>query len=101
MQSNRSYKELVSINNAVDESVNSLIREQSEKDLRKEIIERMKEEFEFTKEEIKLFKISVTERYKEDCTEKLQELEEGLSYNDNLLEAESKWKSVSKPDDEE
>lgn len=101
MNINRSYKDLVSINNAVNESVDSLVREQSEKDLRKEIVEVMKEEFDFSKEEIKMFKTAILERYKTSASEKIVELEEGVIYNDNLLNAELKLKSVSRDADVE
>jgi hypothetical protein len=95
MSNRYSYQELVAINNAVDESVNSFVREQAEKDLRKEILERMKDEFEMSKEELILFKNSVVERYKENITEKVTILEESLAFNDSLLEAEMKLRSVS------
>jgi hypothetical protein len=95
MSNRYSYQELVAINNAVDESVNSFVREQAEKDLRKEILERMKDEFEMSKEELILFKNAVVERYKENITEKVTILEESLAFNDSLLEAEMKLRSVS------
>lgn len=95
MSNRYSYQELVAINNAVDESVNSFVREQAEKDLRKEILERMKDEFEMSKEELTLFKNAVVERYKENITEKVTILEESLAFNDSLLEAEMKLRSVS------
>lgn len=101
MNISRSYKDLVNINNAVNESVDSLVREQAEKDLRKEIVEVMKEEFDFSKEEIKMFKVAVMERYKTAASDKIVELEEGVAYNDNLLDAELKLKSVSRDDEVE
>lgn len=101
MNISRSYKDLVNINNAVNESVDSLVREQAEKDLRKEIVEVMKEEFDFSKEEIKMFKVAVMERYKTAASDKIVELEEGVAYNDNLLDAELKLKSVSRDDVED
>lgn len=101
MNISRSYKDLVNINNAVNESVDSLVREQAEKDLRKEIVEVMKEEFDFSKEEIKMFKVAVMERYKTAASDKIVELEEGVAYNDNLLDAELKLKSVSRDEVED
>ena len=101
MNISRSYKDLVNINNAVNESVDSLIRDRAEKDFRKEVVDVLKEEFDFSKEEIKLFKIAVIERYKTAASAKIVELEEGVAYNDNLLDAELKLKSVSRDDVED
>lgn len=91
---NFNQKELLKINNAVDECVNSLVREQSEKDFRKDVQERMKDELGMDKDTLKYFKLAVNERYKEDVAEKMKVFEDSLSFNDQLLEAESNHKTM-------
>jgi len=69
------------INKAVDEGVNSMVREQSEKDLRKDIGERLKEELGLKPAD---FNALVKERYKADVSEKIKKFESIVELDEQL-----------------
>jgi hypothetical protein len=77
-------KELTTINAAVNEGVNSKIREQAEKDLRKEIADRLKDELGLAPAD---FNQLVRERYDSSVSEKITKMEEIVDLNESLVNA--------------
>lgn len=75
-------EERVSIDNAAEEMLQSLSRQDREKELRKDIISRMKEEFGL---DSKVFNTIVKERVDDKVSEKVAELQTALDLNDDLL----------------
>lgn len=75
-------EERVSIDNAAEEMLQSLARQDREKELRKDIISRMKEEFGL---DSKVFNTIVKERVDDKVSEKVAELQTALDLNDELL----------------
>lgn len=76
--------ELATINNCVEECVNSLIREDAEKQLRKDIVDRAKEEL---KMKPAMFNMLVKERFDSKSTKTLEKHEEIVELNDQLINA--------------
>lgn len=75
-------EERVSIDNAVEEVLQSLSRQDREKELRKDIVDRMKEEFGL---DSKVFNTIVKERVNDKVSEQVAELQTALELNDDLL----------------
>lgn len=75
-------EERVSIDNAVEEVLQSLRRQDQEKELRKDIVDRMKEEFGL---DSKVFNTIVKERVNDKVSEQVSELQTALELNDELL----------------
>lgn len=73
--------QLQTINNAINEFVDSLVREDSEKELRKAILSRMKEELEFSPKD---FRTIAKERYDKSISEKVTQLEDALAMEETL-----------------
>lgn len=76
--------ELLKLNGCVVEYVDSLIRQQAEVDLRKEIVDRVKEEFELAPTD---FKNLANERYKDKASEVVAKLESIVELNEQVLTA--------------
>ena len=72
----------ISIDNATEEMLQSLSRQDREKELRKDIVDRMKEEFGL---DSKVFNTIVKERINDKVSEKVAELQTALDLNDELL----------------
>lgn len=72
----------VSIDQAVEEMLQSYSRQEREKNLRRDIIDRMKEEFSL---EAKVFNTIVKERLNDKVSEQVSELQTALDLNDELL----------------
>ena len=75
-------EERVSIDQAVEEMLQSFSRQDREKELRKDIISRMKEEFSL---DSKVFNTIVKERLNDKVSEQVSELQTALDLNDELL----------------
>ena len=75
-------EERVSIDQAVEEMLQSYSRQDREKNLRRDIIDRMKEEFSL---EAKVFNTIVKERLNDKVSEQVSELQTALELNDELL----------------
>lgn len=75
-------EERISIDNAAEEMLQSLSRQDREKELRRDIISRMKEEFGL---DSKVFNTIVKERVDDKVSEKVAELQTALDLNDELL----------------
>ena len=75
-------EERVSIDQAVEEMLQSYSRQEREKNLRRDIIDRMKEEFSL---EAKVFNTIVKERLNDKVSEQVSELQPELDLNDELL----------------
>ena len=75
-------EERVSIDQAVEEMLQSYSRQEREKNLRRDIIDRMKEEFSL---EAKVFNTIVKERLNDKVSELVSELQTALDLNDELL----------------
>lgn len=75
-------EERVSIDQAVEEMLQSYSRQEREKNLRRDIIDRMKEEFSL---EAKVFNTIVKERLNDKVSEQVSELQTALDLNDELL----------------
>lgn len=76
--------ELVKLNDRVVEYVDSLIRQQAEVDLRKDIVEGVKEDFEMSPSD---FKNLANERYKDKASEAVSKLEAVVELNEQILNA--------------
>ena len=72
----------VSIDQAVEEMLQSYSRQEREKNLRRDIIDRMKEEFSL---EAKVFNTIVKERLNDKVSEQVSELQTALDLNDEVL----------------
>jgi hypothetical protein len=77
-------QEMIKLNGMVKEAVDSLIRSEAEKSLRKDIADRVKEELNFKPA---MFNAVVMERYNDSITEKLAKLEEIVDFNDQIIAA--------------
>lgn len=71
-----------SIDSAAEEMLQSLSRQDREKELRKDIVDRMKEEFGL---DSKVFNTIVKERVNDKVSEQVAELQTALDLNDELL----------------
>lgn len=80
-------QELATINNCVEECVNSLVREEGEKSLRKDILDRAKEEL---KMKPAMFNMLVKERFDSKSTKTLEKHEEIVELNEKLINAVKK-----------
>lgn len=90
MQITLSPDTLTKLDNAVTECVNSLIRGQAEKDFRKDVLDRMKEEIDDFKPAD--FNALVLERYDDRITNKIAKMESVVEMNDALNEHRRKTK---------
>lgn len=79
---NYTPEELKDIDSCVEEAVGSLIRQEAEKDLRKDIITRMKEEFSMKPA---TFNMLVGERFDSKSSKNLEKHEEIVNFNDKLI----------------
>jgi ElaB/YqjD/DUF883 family membrane-anchored ribosome-binding protein len=79
-----SKEQLVTLNNAVKESVDSLIRGEAEADFRKDVAARMEEELKMKKAD---FNALVKERFNEKSTKVLQKAQEIVDLNEELVSA--------------
>lgn len=70
------------IDDAVEEMLQSLSRQDREKELRKDIVDRMKEEFGL---DGKVFNTIVKERVNDKVSEQVAELQTALDLNDELV----------------
>lgn len=87
---------MTKLDNAVNECVNSLVRSQAEKDFRKDVLDRLKDEIDGFKPSD--FNALVKERYDDSITDKVAKLEAVIELNDALNEHRRKSKVVtSKP----
>ena len=87
---------MTKLDNAVSECVNSLVRSQAEKDFRKDVLDRLKDEIDGFKPSD--FNALVKERYDDSITDKVAKLEAVIELNDALNEHRRKSKvAVSKP----
>lgn len=77
-------QELNIINNCVEECVDSLVREDGEKQLRKDIVERAKDEL---KMKPAMFNMLVKERFESKSTKTLEKHEEIIELNEQLISA--------------
>lgn len=75
-------EERVSIDQAVEEMLQSFSRQDREKNLRRDIVDRMKEEFSL---DSKVFNTIVKERLNDKVSEQVSELQTALDLNDELL----------------
>lgn len=75
-------EERISIDNATEEMLQSLCRQDREKELRKDIVARMKEEFGL---DGRVFNTIVKERINDKVSEQVAELQTALDLNDDLL----------------
>ena len=91
---------MTKLDNAVTECVNSLVRTQAEKDFRKDVLDRLKEEIDGFKPAD--FNALVKERFDDSITNKVAQLEAVIELNDALNEHRRKSKtSVAAPSSEE
>lgn len=79
--------ELKTINNAVDECVHSLEREENEKNFRKDVVSRMGTEL---KMKASQFNALVKERYTSTSTKAIEKHEEIAEFNETLVSAAKK-----------
>lgn len=84
--------ELKSINDAVEECVKSLEREENEKSFRKDVVSRMGDELKMKSAE---FNALVKERYNSTSTKAIEKHEEIADFNEKLIS--SAKKTVSAP----
>ena len=73
--------QMQTLDKAVRECVDSLTRSDGEKEFRKDVASRMKEEFEISTSE---FNNLVKERYNEDCSNKIEKLQAVVDLSDQL-----------------
>lgn len=90
-------EEQTKINNAVEEIVGSLVREDGEKQLRKDITARMKEEINFTPAELNAL---ARERFDSKATENVEKFQGIIDLNE-LLIANCKTTTTSPDSDED
>lgn len=91
---------MTKLDNAVTECVNSLVRTQAEKDFRKDVLDRLKEEIDGFKPAD--FNALVKERFDDSITNKVAQLEAVIELNDALNEHRRKSKTyVAAPSSEE
>lgn len=89
--------ELVKLNSCVKECVDSVMREEGEKVFRKDVADRVQEEFGIKKS---VFNKLVSERFLEKSNEQIAKLEELIEFNEQLILA-AKNVSVISPEDDE
>ena len=91
---------MTKLDNAVTECVNSLVRSQAEKDFRKDVLDRLKDEIDGFKPAD--FNALVKERFDDSITNKVAQLEAVIELNDALNEHRRKQKTyVAAPSSEE
>jgi len=76
--------ELVKLNDMIEEAVDSLIREDSEKQFRKDVAERAKEELKLKSSQ---FNALVKERFNQTATKTYEKNESIIEFNEELLTA--------------
>lgn len=81
--------ELIELDGMVKECENSLFRDQSEKDLRKEIADNAKEKFKISSKD---FNLLVKERYEDKASNGISTYEEVVELNELLIETRRKSK---------
>ena len=86
---------MTKLDNAVTECVNSLVRSQAEKDFRKDVLDRLKEEIDGFKPAD--FNALVKERFDDSITNKVAQLEAVIELNDALNEHRRKSKTYLAP----
>ena len=86
---------MTKLDNAVTECVNSLVRSQAEKDFRKDVLDRLKEEIDGFKPAD--FNALVKERFDDSITNKVAQLEAVIELNDALNEHRRKSKTYVAP----
>lgn len=95
MEITLSPETLTKLDNAVTECVNSLTRTQGEKDFRKSVLDRMKEEIDGFKPAD--FNALVLERYDDRITNKIAKMEAVVEMNDALNDHRRKTKVKQNP----
>jgi len=92
-------KELIQINDAVTECVNSLIRIDGEKQFMKDVAERLNDELGLEKA---LFNRVVKERFDSKVSKNVEKLEESVEFNEELLTAARNANTITvDPDNDE
>jgi hypothetical protein len=86
---------MTKLDGAVTECVNSLVRSQAEKDFRKDVLDRLKEEIDGFKPAD--FNALVKERFDDSITNKVAQLEAVIELNDALNEHRRKSKTYLAP----